>query len=288
MRNARRRRPRATPARGASERPDLLRRRWCLRFPHGSLVYGIANDRTSCRRNGPHRPSVGGVAQVDDPDAKRRDFVSRAGSGSRAGEEPRAPSRITGWMTRRYSSTRPRRMNADASVAPPTFMSRSNSVRARAVPRPRLRDQAAVEVDPFERRGEHDPRLGVPDPTGFADRLRGVRIGLVGWPVGRHDLVQAPPVQRCRRAALLVVERRVQLVVDAGPFERVVRRLDEAVEWTSRSRSARPSSDLRRSAALGNRRDDLLAATCSHHRRLGVLLRYDEGVDPEVSTADPG
>ena len=57
-----------------------------------------------------------------------------------------------------------------------------------------------------------------------------VGISLGSRPVRRHDLVQAPPVERGVGRAFLIVEPGVDLVVGVRPVQPVVGRFDEAVE----------------------------------------------------------
>src|SRR5689334_14882110 len=57
-------------------------------------------------------------------------------------------------------------------------------------------DEPAVPLDLLERRREHEPRRGVPDPGVFARDLGPGGIALAGRPVRGHRLVQAPAVER--------------------------------------------------------------------------------------------
>ena len=90
--------------------------------------------------------------------------------------------------------------------------------------------QPAVVVDRVERRREDDPWRRRPDPGEIAHRLGGVGIGLGVRPVRRHQLVHAATVEGRSEPTRLIVEPGVQFVVDVRPGERVVGRLDEAVE----------------------------------------------------------
>ena len=97
-----------------------------------------------------------------------------------------------------------------------------------------LADVAANEpravLDGLELVREDHLRRRVPDPGELAHRLRRGRVGFAGRPVGGHHLPESPAVHGDSHLALAIVEPRVQLVVDVPPVERVVRRLDVAVE----------------------------------------------------------
>ena len=166
------------------------------------------------------------------PESNLRVSIRRSGTrrSSRGKNGVPAP-RITGWTTSRYSSTRPRSMNDAARVGPPTTRSPENSCRMRvnASPTPSRRSRL-FPLDGSERPREHDLWQRAPEPGELAHRRGRGHVRFGGGPVRGHQLVRPSPIDQRVQPADLVVEPRVELVVDLCPVERVIGRLDVPVE----------------------------------------------------------
>ena len=92
------------------------------------------------------------------------------------------------------------------------------------------RHQPAARADRVQGRREDDDWLRVPNAGEFEHRLGRRWVGLGRRPVGRHHLVQPPPIQGRLQRPFLSVEPGVQLIIDDRPVQAVIDGLDEAVE----------------------------------------------------------
>jgi len=85
-------------------------------------------------------------------------------------------------------------------------------------------------LDGSERPREHDLWQRAPEPGELAHRRGRGHVRFGGGPVRGHQLVRPSPIDQRVQPADLVVEPRVELVVDLCPVERVIGRLDVPVE----------------------------------------------------------